>query len=154
MNFGTLHRNKLDPNQQKLCRKEYVRLLCNFLSNTQVNQDKREAVGPCFIHFRTTTLTVNWSYMNKRVLAQYLNFHAEIQSLRTAHKAASVAGPVLSLLSISKGCRVSKYPVFQLSDEVWDTSVFRKSFFSALATDSFCQEQLLDWYFLNYIHGL
>lgn len=54
--------------------------------------------------------------MNKRVLAQCLNFHAEIQLLHTAHKAASIAGPVLSL-SISKGCRVSMCPVLQLSDK-------------------------------------
>lgn len=57
------------------------------------------------------------NYMNKGILAQYLNFHAEIQSLHTVHKAASIAGPVLSFLSISKGCRVSKSPVFQLSEK-------------------------------------
>ena len=38
------------------------------------------------------------SYMNKRILAQYLNFHAETQLLHTAHKAASICRPYLVIL--------------------------------------------------------
>ena len=74
-------------------------IFLSFFSNMQANGDIK---GRSLVHALSISelqlLLLSKVYMNKRILAQYLNFQAETQLLLTAYKAASICRPYLVIL--------------------------------------------------------
>lgn len=78
-----------------------MQLFCHFLVTCKPTRIK----GRPLVHalFTSELQHLLLSYMNERISAQYLNFHAETQLLHTAHKAGSICRPYLVILTMSEG---------------------------------------------------